>query len=869
MTQPAAPTGIAALLHRHRLAIQALATLAVAVLAFAALHRLLASVDRRHIAAALHAIPGWRLVAALLLTAASYLMLTLYDVLALRLIGRRLAYGTAALASFTSYTLSHNLGFGLVTGGSARLRIYGAAGLSAGEVAQVIALASGTFWSGVLATGAVTLLVHHAPLAIAGLHVSVAWQRALGLAAMAGLGVYGLVAARGGRRLSLGGLSLPLPGARQGSAMIALATCDLVAACGVLFVLMPHGGAALFAPLFFAYLLAIVASLASHVPGGIGVFEATVLLALPGPPRGELMAALIAYRLIYHLLPLIVAIAMLVAHERRHWQRPLALATDAGARLVAGVAPLAIAMLAFVGGLVLLVSGAIPAVPWRLAALRDLVPLPFIEASHLAASLAGTGLLLLAPALYRRLDSAFVMTRMLLLAGAGFSLAKGFDYEEALTLLLLAALLQLNRRSFYRRTALTADALSPGWLAAALSVLFMSLAIGLFANHFPASKDEMWWQFAWHGDASRFLRAGFAASVLFAGYVLISFHAPASTAPPLADAPFDPRQVLAHAARTDAMLALTGDKRFLAGPEGRSFVMYQIQGHSWIAMGDPVGDPADWPELLWRLREMADAAQGRVLLYQISAAVLPIAIDMGLQLIKYGEEARVNLARFTLDGPDARPLRHAVRRAERDGAAFSVVPAARVPLLIPELRSVSDHWLAARRQGEKAFSVGRFDPAYLAECDMALVRCHGQIAAFANVWKTSGREELSVDLMRHGASLPYGCMDYLFSRLMLWGRDQGYDWFNLGLAPLAGIDARRLAPVWAHAGALLYRHGEALYGFEGLRAYKDKFAPLWEPRYIAGSPGVALGRALIDLQTLVGGGRKSVARRPELRVAVR
>jgi phosphatidylglycerol lysyltransferase len=86
---------------------------------------------------------------------------------------------------------------------------------------------------------------------------------------------------------------------------------------------------------------------------------------------------------------------------------------------------------------------------------------------------------------------------------------------------------------------------------------------------------------------------------------------------------------------------------------------------------------------------------------------------------------------------------------------------------------------------------------------------------------------------------------------MQWGQSAGYRWFTLGLAPLSGLEARRLAPLWMKLGSLLYQHGEALYGFEGLRSYKDKFSPVWEPRFIAGPPGLALGRGLIDLQALI------------------
>jgi phosphatidylglycerol lysyltransferase len=122
--------------------------------------------------------------------------------------------------------------------------------------------------------------------------------------------------------------------------------------------------------------------------------------------------------------------------------------------------------------------------------------------------------------------------------------------------------------------------------------------------------------------------------------------------------------------------------------------------------------------------------------------------------------------------------------------------------------------------------------------------------------------------MRHASQMPYGTMDYLFIHLMLWGRSQGYDWFTLGLAPLSGLEARRLSPFWAKAGAFFFRHGESFYGFEGLRAYKEKFAPRWEPRFIAGPRGISMSRAMIDLQKLVGGGPGSAATRTRRRQSV-
>lgn len=835
----------------RKLAVPGQLAVAALVLALAALclHRLAISLNVHALMHAGREIPAWRLAAALGLTSASYLLLTTYDVMALRAIGRPQPYRTAALASFTSYTLSHNLGFGILTGGAARLRIYGAKGLGPGEVARVTAIAGVTFWTGVFASAACALLVHRGPLVAAGYVVTVGTQHTAGALLLVVLGAGTLVARR-----------WQLPGPRGIARMTLVALADIAAACATLYVLLPDAGIALYPPLLLAYVLAIVVALVSHVPGGLGVFEATVIALCPRIPAGELVAALLVYRIVYYILPLALALVLMMRHERARWRRPALLALKAGETMMVSLAPRAIALLVFLGGAILLLSGATPALPERMADIRGIVPLPFVEASQIAASLVGTVLLLLAPALYRRLDAAFLLTRALLLAGAAFSLAKGLDWEEALTLVAVAGVLQAARGGFWRRTALTADVMTANWILAMVATIALAIVIGYFAQTFPAYRSSLWWKFAWSGDASRYLRTSFAVAVAMGAAILLAFLRPSRRAVLPEEGPLDVEAALRRATRAESMLALTGDKLFLAGPEGRSMLMYQVRGHSWIVMGDPVGEPADWPELLWRLRERADANQGRVLLYQVTPEVLPIAIDMGLQLMKYGEEARVDLCRFGLDGSAARPLRHALRRAEREGAEFSIVPAARVPSLIAELRGVSDEWLRAKGQREKAFSVGRFDEAYIGRCDVAVVRCQGRIVAFANLWKTAGFEELSVDLMRHRADVPYGCMDFLFTRLMLWGRQEGYAWFNLGLAPLSGIEARRLAPTWARAAGMLFRHGEAFYGFEGLRNYKEKFSPVWEPRYIACNGGMATGRALLDLQSLISNGKGSAAR---------
>jgi len=841
------------LLERYRGPIRVAMVLLLIALGFAALEALTREIHYADVRAAARALSARQVVLALALSAGSYLALTFYDVLALRVIGRALPWRTAALASFTSYTLSHNLGLSLLTGGSARYRVYTAAGLDGMDVARVVALASATFWAGVVTVAGAALLSSAGGVTIAGLklgatqaHLAGAFVLLLVAALMATLSLVR-------PSLSLFGLRLPVPRPSQLAAQIGIALIDITFASAALLVLIPGAGPALLPAFVLAYSLAIIAAVLTHVPGGIGVFEAVVLAMVPSD-RAALFAALIAYRLIYYLLPLAVAVLLLAWHEGTRHRRVGQL--FASVRTLANSAsPLVLGAATFLGGAMLLLSGSLPALQARMGALAGILPLPFIEASHVAASLAGTGLLLLAPGLCRRLDGAFHATRLLLLAGALFSLAKGIDYEEAFVCLALAGLLQWTRGAFYRRTALTQQPLTAGWLASVAVMVALSVWAGLFAYRNIAYADDLWWHFALDGDAPRFLRATVGMGVVLAGAAVWRLLSPAHGHAGEISADQDMGTIcaiLASATRTEAMLALTGDKRFLVSRQRDAFLMYQVKGTSWIVMGDPVGAQEAWAELLWALRDLADRQQGRLLLYEVSPETLDIAIGLGLQIIKYGEEAIVDLAGFEIATPRLRSARRSEHAAANAGARFQIVPAAAVPIILDELAMISDEWVRSKKHREKSFSLGRFDRTYLANFDIGLVTVEGRIVAFANLWLTQGKQEASVDLMRYRDDAPKGTMDFLFVNLMQWAKDRGYQRFTLGMAPLAGIDGRRLAPAWAKVAALVFHHGERFYGFRGLHGYKEKFAPVWEPRYVAGPHGMGLIQALRDLSRLIG-----------------
>ena len=310
-----------------------------------------------------------------------------------------------------------------------------------------------------------------------------------------------------------------------------------------------------------------------------------------------------------------------------------------------------------------------------------------------------------------------------------------------------------------------------------------------------------------------------------------------------------------------ANAALIGDKRLLFNDDRSAFIMYQIQDRSWIALGEPVGPPEAREALAWRFLEQCDRHDGRLAFYQVSHENLSLYVDMGLTLWKLGEEGRVYLPEFSVQGPERADFRQARNRATRLGASFDVIAREQLPTVMHELRAISDTWLARKRVAEKGFSLGKFSETYVSYFDCAVIRLGGNIVAFANLWPSEARRELSIDLMRYDDRAPKGTMDYLFVELVGWAREHGYEWFNLGMAPLSGLEQHPLAPMWQKFGNAIFRYADEYYSFEGLRAYKEKFGPRWEARYLACPGGLAFPRVLLDATILVSGGLSAVVRK--------
>jgi phosphatidylglycerol lysyltransferase len=811
-----------------------------------------------------HSLPADRVALALLLTTASFALLTGYDTLGLIYARHRLAYRRTALASFVGYAFSNAVGYSLVSGGSVRLRLYSGWGLTAFAITKVIAFCGVTFWIGFLTLAGAVFTIE--PVVVpAALHLPFGSARPLGLLFLLVVAILVVISFVRREPIRLRGLEFPVPAPRLVAGQLAVSCLDWLSVGAILYLLLPAGGTVSYPGFLGIFLLAQILGIVSQVPGGLGVFETVILVMLaPHIPAAAVLGSLLAFRVVYYVVPLTAAALVLGAHELVQRREGLRRVGKVFGRWAPSVVPQALAITSFLGGAILLFSGATPTVRGRLLWMRDFIPLPVVELSHFLGSMAGAALLIIAQGLQRRLDGAYLVTVSLLSTGIVVSLLKGLDWEEAAALAIMLAALLPCRRHFYRKASLTREWLSPTWIGAIALVLLASVWLGFFAYKHVEYSDQLWWHFAFFGgDAPRFLRATVGAlgvALLFAVARLLRPAPPEPATASQVDLE-GVRAIVARSSRTYANLALLGDKRFLFSERGRAFVMYGVQGRSWVALGDPVGPEEEMTDLVWRFGELCDRHDDWPVFYEVGREHLHLYLDLGLSVLRLGEEARVPLSGFSLDGHERKWLRHVERRLTDEGCTFEVLPPEEVPAHMNEIKAISDAWLAGKNTREKGFSLGIFSAAYLRQFPIAVVRQGERMVAFANMWLGAEHEELSVDLMRYPREAPNGVMDFIFTKLMLWGREQGYRWFNLGMAPLSGMQDRALAPLWMRLGALVYRHGENFYNFQGLRQYKGKFNPRWEPKYMASRGGLALPRIVTNVAALISGGVRGAVRK--------
>ena len=791
---------------------------------------------------------------ACLSTIGSYLMLIGCEWSATRYAGVKLKPSVITLGGICASAIGNAIGLSALSGGAIRCRLYFKQGLTTIDVARMsifVTLSLG-FTLPLLTTLAALMNTKNTMLA---LHLSKNW---IGLISSGIISLYsGILIFLYCNRLEtkpnkdtqlfqLFHWSIRLPNLRLASYQFVITLIDTVLAGAILYFLLPiqpH-----FTTFIMIYILALVAGVLSHIPGGVGVFEAVMLAAFSSEiGAASLTVALIIYRIIYILIPLFIASFLLLINESKHlFTMPEVKETETG------IAAIIMAAAVFFAGVVMMFSSVLPGFNHYLV--NTFIPNKIINTAHLVASLIGVLCLLLAVGLRRRLYSAWVASVILLFLGSICSLLRGLHWIEAGTLLTIAMLLIYFRHAFYRKSRLNVLPFPIKSFAVCFCLIAVLVWLILFIYQDVPYSHSLWWQFELDTRVPRALRATLGSFILLICIMLYWLFHPAL---PILNSPkreefIKAHQIILDSDQPEGGLAMTGDKSLLFNESHTAFIMYAKRGRSMVALYDPIGDNTKRADLIWAFRDLCDAHHLRPVFYQVKAANLPFYMDIGLRTIKLGEEALVDLEEFNLSSKGYKDLRYTWNRCQRDGLSLEFYAPGSAPL--DELKVISDAWLKNKHSKEKQFSLGSFSKPYLDNFTIATIKFEGRIIAFVNLLETNQHYSASIDLMRFAQNIPKLTMEFLMIGLILHYKEKGFKYFSLGMVPLSGMQRRRGAPLIQRLGALVFRRGGRFYNFQGLRRFKDKFATHWEPRYMAVPAGLDPFVALIDTTMLISGG---------------
>lgn len=821
-----------------------------------ALHRLLAPLDFDQVLASIRATPPGTYAKAIAATALGYAALIGYDWTATRYIGKRLPLPSVALGSFLAYAFGNTIGLSALSGGAVRYRIYTSLGLDGYDVAAISSYVAVAYGIGATMIGLGALALH--PTALAGVTaLAPGTLRLLAaglLAAMAG--TIAVVTLRGAS-LRLGRFEIRAPRFGHVLWQIGFSLIDVGMAALALHVLLPSAELG-FATFVAVFAVATMAGVVSHVPGGIGVFESVIIAALGNSvPVSDAVTGLLLFRMIYFLLPFLLALVLLSLSEI--WMatgrsglllQRLAPVLQAGQSII----PLAMGIVVLASGLFMMFSGLLRNPTFDADRLERMLPLALVEGGALLSSVLGSALVVLALGLFRRSRAAFWLVLATLGLGIVAALLHGGDLDRAAILAALMLVLWPCRREFYRAARLTQGVMSPQWILFTLAILVSIGSTAVIVHHSAPWSGAMWWQFGLADGGPRALRAALTGSValtlalLFAAMKTRARPAPALTPEALRRAE---AIIRAHGTAAD-LRAVTGDKQLMFSGDGEAVISYGKRGASWIALGAPVGPAAARESLAWDFHDAARAAHARPVFYAAPDRFQRQSVEMGLALHRMGEEAVVRLRSVSLVGPQHARQRAIHERGLRDGLSFELVLPPHGPALLATLEAISRAWLAARGGREKHFAAGFFDRDWLQRFPLALARRHGAIVGFANLPVTD-RRSVALDLLRARPDAPPGTTDFLLVAAMLHLAREGFREISLGVAPLAGVSARPAGDPWARFAALIHRRGDRGHDVDSVRRAMARFDPEWQPRYLCCRSVLAPVAPLADVAMLIAG----------------
>lgn len=505
----------------------------------------------------------------------------------------------------------------------------------------------------------------------------------------------------------------------------------------------------------------------------------------------------------------------------------------------------------FAYGTFIIISGVFPQDLETIKILNKLLPHSILLISHTIVNIVGISFLVISYGIYQRVNSAYYITMISLVLGIIGFMFKGFMLKNIFLLSLILLLLYLARDEFYRQSDVFYRKTSKIWILSIVSVIIFSIFLGLYIYKDIKYSHDLWWQFSFYNNASFFLRKSLLSLLLIILLIIFLLFKPALIM--VEDKQENVREkvlsIIDSSNKTKSSLALLDDKKFFFNKEEDTFIMYGVTKSNLISMGDPIGLEKSFKDIVNIFYEKGLKSGRNIVFYEVDKDCLHNYLDIGLKVVKIGEEAIVNLKNFSLEGAENKKLRYVHSKLSKLGLRMEVSNDYMAHKDI--LKEISDEWLTLKSTSEKSFSLGSFSDEYLKNFRVALLYHNDRIVAFANITETRSKEEVGIDLMRYSKEAPSNSMEYLFIKIILWAQEEGYQNFTLGMVPLSGVNGGKVSAKWNKYAEFIFNNGNSFYNFEGLKRFKEKFFPEWRPVYIAYSGNFNLLILLKDVSTLI------------------
>ncbi|EFN96536.1 bifunctional lysylphosphatidylglycerol flippase/synthetase MprF [Streptococcus mitis] len=581
------------------------------------------------------------------------------------------------------------------------------------------------------------------------------------------------------------------------------------------------------------FMIAITIGIISMIPGSLGSFDLIMISGLVGLglDKAQALSWLLVFRLFYYILPFCLGVVLFLKNMGgRLNEKYLGIPQ----KVIEALSSIVLVWGLRLFGFFLIVSAIVPQELGHLPLLKELSPSTGQFVFQLPSIVFGVLFFLLARLVRRRLKFTLMLANVLSVTSLIYLNIGSFSLISSIFLIKLLSLIWWKKDTFVRRHYIYAwedcckDIIYIG------GTLFLTLLLLGHLNPHHVFKLKHLSHLVTH-----WIHLLGLSLILVMLYILV-LRESNQTKENFGEV-FDKQRYQDFIAtipniNLDAALAYLDDKYlYWYQEDGQDKVVFQfaIDNNKCVVMSDPLAQSGYLEKGLSKFLEDAEDTNVSVIFYEINQEITLLLHEYGYDFMKFGETAQVLLDRFTTEGKQGKKFRTVVNRLESKGYQFQVLQPPFDKKLLNTLKEISDNWLDGRQ--EKGFSLGFFDEKYIQLAPIALVRDkEDKVQAFVTFLACNGPEEASIDLMRyHLRTAPNGIMDYLFVKLLLHFKEEGVSLFELGMAPLSNVGTEKHSFLQEKVAYLIYAFTNRFYSFSGLRQYKQKFNPIWTPRYVA------------------------------------